>query len=129
MSVSACLQDLLSRRFSGQYDTRIGYSETNAMLSSLQWSGIADFLSSPKMVWRCEREVAGYVKVCGPLTHVVVVGGGHVAARERPRQCLDMLHSFIADAPWTSNGRKRKEEDSPDSASQCAGMDGRISCD
>lgn len=78
------LQDVLMNNtrvllFNGQYDWVTNYSGVKAMLEKhLQWDGREAYLTAEQLVWTVDGTVAGYVRKADLLTHVLVLGAGHM---------------------------------------------------
>ena len=84
--------------YSGQLDVIIGAALTQRFLPGVAWHGQAAFNAAPKAVWRVkptDLEVAGYARMVGNFTQVVVRGAGHIVPGDQPERALDMISRFV----------------------------------
>jgi vitellogenic carboxypeptidase-like protein len=84
--------------YSGQLDIIIGAALTERFLPKVAWSGQSAYLAAPKSVWRVnatDTEVAGYARVVGNFSQVVVRAAGHIVPADQPRRALDMITRFV----------------------------------
>ena len=84
--------------YSGQLDVIIGAALTQRFLPGVAWHGQAAYNAAPKAVWRVKPtdvEVAGYARVVGNFTQVVVRGAGHIVPGDQPERALDMISRFV----------------------------------
>ena len=86
--------------FSGQDDFIIPSSGVQNMISALGWSGIPSFLASPKVVWKVDGEVAGYVQSNKNLTFALVLKSGHLTPYNQPVNTKYLVESFIEGKVW-----------------------------
>lgn len=76
----------------------IGAALTERFLPGVAWHGQAAYKAAPKAVWRItpsDTEVAGYARVVGNFTQVVVRGAGHIVPGDQPERGLDMITRFV----------------------------------
>jgi len=55
----------------------------------------------PRKTWTvagAKPDLAGYVRVVGDFTQVVVRGAGHMVPGDQPTRALDMITRFVAGA-------------------------------
>lgn len=85
--------------YQGQYDLRDGVVSSVAWMKTMKWEGIAGFMAAEKKVWRVggEEEVAGYVQKWENLSHVVVVGAGHLLPADKPLNAQVMIENWVLD--------------------------------
>jgi len=84
--------------YSGQLDVIIGAALTERFLPSVPWGGQAAYRAAPKAVWRVnpsDKEVAGYARVVGNFSQVVVRAAGHIVPGDQPERALDMITRFV----------------------------------
>ena len=84
--------------YSGQLDVIIGAALTERFLPSVPWHGQAAYKAASKAVWRInpsDKEVAGYARVVGNFTQVVVRAAGHIVPGDQPERALDMISRFV----------------------------------
>lgn len=78
------LRDVLSNGtrvllFNGQYDWITSYAGVASMLENhLKWEGRDAYLSADTVTWTVDGAVAGFVRSALTLTHVLVLGAGHM---------------------------------------------------
>lgn len=96
------VEALLRRRplllYQGQFDLQDGVVSTESWISILDWEELDNFLASERRVWKVSSKLAGYVRSHSNLTHVVVVGSGHLVPADQN------LHSQIMIESWVSRG-------------------------
>ncbi|CAN0906019.1 Serine carboxypeptidase-like 50 [Linum grandiflorum] len=66
--------------YQGSLDLRNSVVASEAWIKTMKWDGIEKFLTAERNVWKVKGEVTGYVQKSGKLSHVVVLGGGHIGA-------------------------------------------------
>ena len=86
--------------FSGQDDFIVTSSGVQNMISSLGWSGVPSFLSSPKVVWKVNGEIAGYVQSNKNLTFALVLKSGHLTPYNQPVNTKNLVVNFIEGTLW-----------------------------
>lgn len=69
--------------YQGQTDLRDGVVSTEAWMKTLRWENIDEFLNAERKLWKVRREIAGYVQKWGSLSHVVVLGAGHLVPTDQ----------------------------------------------
>ncbi|KAJ2777568.1 hypothetical protein H4R18_005090 [Coemansia javaensis] len=80
----------------GQFDFRDGVAGNTLWINSLQWPARRQFANAPRRQWWLAKELAGYARAGGNLTHRVILGAGHMAPGDQPDACLDMINRFVA---------------------------------
>lgn len=103
MKSSKWMVEALVRRrpvllYQGQFDLQDGVFSSESWISILDWGGLDNFLASERRIWEVSNELAGYVRSHSNLTHVVVVGSGHLVPADQN------LHSQIMIESWVSRG-------------------------
>ena len=84
--------------YSGQLDVIIGAALTQTFLPMVPWRGQAAYKAADKSVWRihpADVEVAGYARVVGNFSQVVVRAAGHIVPGDQPERALDMISRFV----------------------------------
>jgi len=84
--------------YSGQLDIIIGAALTERFLPGVPWHGQAAYKAAPRSVWRVhdnDTEVAGYARVVGNFSQVVVRAAGHIVPGDQPERALDMITRFV----------------------------------
>lgn len=79
-SVADRLAELLSHYpiliYTGQLDILCSYSSTVKYLNNLNFDGADEYKLAKRKIWRVHNEIAGYVKIAGNLTEVLVRNAG-----------------------------------------------------
>ncbi|KAG8227812.1 hypothetical protein J437_LFUL010970 [Ladona fulva] len=86
--------------YSGQLDIIVPYPATVSFLQSLKWSGAEKYANATRNIWHVGGSLAGYVKVAGPLTEVLIRNAGHMAPTDQPKWALDLINRFTANKPF-----------------------------
>ena len=90
--------------YSGQNDIILGPPLTeNALRSTAlaKWSRQADFVKAPKSTWHLGADLAGYARVVGNFSYVVVRGAGHMVPGDQPVRALDLITRFVEGRPFS----------------------------
>lgn len=97
-SVKPWIEELLENYnvmiYNGQLDIIIAYTLTEQFLKSLNWTHAAEYLDSPRYVWRVGGRVAGYVREVPGFVEVLVRGAGHMVPYDQPQAAWDMISRF-----------------------------------
>ncbi|KAJ2672766.1 hypothetical protein IWW42_002720 [Coemansia sp. RSA 1085] len=80
----------------GQFDFRDGVAANTLWINELQWGGRKQFAMADRQQWWLGKELVGYVRSGGNLTHWVILNAGHMAPGDQPEACLNMVESFVA---------------------------------
>lgn len=100
--------------WSGQLDLAIPYTGTVKFLRNLNFSAAAEYKTAKRITWRVDDEIAGYAKVAGNLTEVLIRNAGkyyplylkisqidnifrfkgHSSPKDQPKWTLDMMQRF-----------------------------------
>jgi len=99
-SVANLLPDLLLNyqvmNYNGNKDLICNYIGTNEWTSHIQWPGQNDYQNAKNHTWIVGKDVAGYYKSGGNLTHTIVDNAGHMAPFSQPKNTQDLLYRFIS---------------------------------
>jgi len=102
-SVAPWVSELLSNYrilfYSGQLDIIVAYPLTLNFLKNLKFSSAAEYKTAPRKIWRVDKEIAGYAKVAGNLTEVLVRDAGHMVPADQPKWSYDLLYKFVRNIP------------------------------
>ncbi|KAJ1801560.1 hypothetical protein LPJ59_000181 [Coemansia sp. RSA 2399] len=79
----------------GQFDFRDGVAGNTLWINELEWKGRGLFAHADRQQWWLQKELAGYERSGGLLTHRVILDAGHMAPGDQPEACLDMLSRFL----------------------------------
>ncbi|KAH8059708.1 serine carboxypeptidase [Aureococcus anophagefferens] len=89
--------------YSGAYDIILGAPLTEQALRGIKWSGQQAFLDATKKTWhvatKAGPDLAGYARVVGNFTQVVVRGAGNMVPGDQPARALDMITKFVKGQP------------------------------
>ena len=56
--------------YNGQLDVIIAYPATENFIAKLKWKGAEEYHSAPRLVWKVDGDVAGYVREVRNLRQV-----------------------------------------------------------
>ncbi|KAJ8687305.1 hypothetical protein QAD02_023099 [Eretmocerus hayati] len=97
-SVTFFVSDLLQHYkvliYNGQLDIIVAYPLTVSYLQNLEWPGAKDYKTAPRKQWWVGKELAGYSKIVGNLTEVLVRNAGHMVPGDQPSWAWDMITRF-----------------------------------
>lgn len=77
--------------YNGQLDLLAGATNTAKYLAKLPYDSLSAFNSAKRSIWRVNNEIAGYSKVAGNLTHVIVRDAGHMVPVDQPVRAYDLI--------------------------------------
>ncbi|XVF02842.1 hypothetical protein REPUB_Repub04eG0209300 [Reevesia pubescens] len=81
--------------YQGLYDLRDGVVSTEAWVKTMKWEGIEKFLMADRIIWKVNGDLAGYVQKWGSLTHVVVLGAGHLLPADQASNSQAMIEDWV----------------------------------
>ncbi|KAG8442963.1 hypothetical protein GDO86_011689 [Hymenochirus boettgeri] len=84
--------------YSGQLDIIVAAPLTERFLPTVPWSKVEEYKKAERIVWKvtpADTEVAGYVRVAGEFSQVIVRGGGHILPYDQPERSYAMIDRFI----------------------------------
>lgn len=103
-SVKPWIENLLEKYrvliYNGQLDIIVAFPLTESFLDALNWSGARDYKSAPRKQWYVDDELAGYSKVAGKLTVVLVRNAGHMVPMDQPKWAVDLITRFTRNKPF-----------------------------
>lgn len=98
-SIAPWVAELLSAYrvlfFNGQLDIIVAYPLTVNFLKHLNFTSAEEYSTAARNVWYVDNEVAGYVKVAGNLTEVLVRAAGHMVPSDQPKWAYDLVYNFV----------------------------------
>ncbi|KAF7288071.1 hypothetical protein GWI33_000125 [Rhynchophorus ferrugineus] len=98
-SVAPWLVELLDNYrvliYSGQLDVIVAYPLTLNYLQNLQFSAAEEYKTATRSIWKVNQSVAGYIKVAGNLTEVMVRNAGHFVPADQPENAYNLIFNFI----------------------------------
>ncbi|MQJ93352.1 hypothetical protein EI018_25365 [Escherichia coli] len=56
---------------------------------------MGEFLAAERKIWRVNEELAGYVQKWGNLSHVVVLGAGHLVPTDQSLNSQAMIENWV----------------------------------
>lgn len=81
--------------YQGHCDLRDGVVSTEAWLKKLKWEKIGEFLEAERKIWKVDGKLAGYVQKLGSLSHVVVLGAGHLVPTDQAVNSQAMIEDWV----------------------------------
>ncbi|CAI0377243.1 unnamed protein product [Linum tenue] len=83
--------------YQGSYDLRDSVASSEAWIKTMKWDGIERFLVAERKVWRVlgNGDLAGYVQSYGGLSHVVVLGAGHMVQADQGVNSQAMIEDWV----------------------------------
>lgn len=90
--------------YQGQCDLRDGVVSTEAWVKRMRWEGIGEFMKSDREVWKVDGKLAGYVQKWGNLSHVVVLGAGHLVPTDQALYSQAMIENWVLSRGLFRNG-------------------------
>ncbi|XWS63920.1 hypothetical protein CRYUN_Cryun06bG0143000 [Craigia yunnanensis] len=92
--------------YQGLYDLRDGVVSTEAWVKTMKWEGIEKFMMADRIIWKVNGDLAGYVQKWGSLTHVVVLGAGHLLPADQPLNSQAMIEDWVLEKGQFSGQHK-----------------------
>ncbi|XP_075883517.1 putative serine carboxypeptidase CPVL [Nelusetta ayraudi] len=89
--------------YSGQLDVIVAAPLTERFLTTVNWTGAAEYKKAPRFHWKVQpgdTEVAGYVRSVGEFYQVIIRGGGHILPYDQPARSFDMIDRFLSTQDW-----------------------------
>jgi carboxypeptidase C (cathepsin A) len=87
--------------YNGQDDWIVNTATAENWIANLEWDGRADYLKAPKTSWKnADGDIIGYHRSYKNLHQLVVNKAGHMAPRDAPASCLQMVQTFIEKKSW-----------------------------
>lgn len=94
--IAALLSEYRVLIYNGQLDIICAYPLTVNYLKNLQFTGARKYAKAPRCVWKVGDDLAGYAKVAGNLTEVLVRDAGHMVPADQPKWALDLITRFVS---------------------------------
>jgi len=89
------LQKIPVLLYNGNYDLICNILGTTTWATTLDWPYQQDFNNAKAHNWTVAGETVGNYKSAATLTHLMVLNAGHMAPFNQPRNCLNMITTFI----------------------------------
>ncbi|KAJ2584491.1 hypothetical protein GGH95_000344 [Coemansia sp. RSA 1836] len=101
MRTSAPLFSYLLERYpvqlnQGQFDFRDGVAGNTLWINELEWSRRHEFALADRQQWWLSKELAGYKRSGGGLSHWTILNAGHMSPGDQPEVCLNMVDRIVA---------------------------------
>ncbi|CAK7354976.1 unnamed protein product [Dovyalis caffra] len=77
--------------YQGHLDLRVGVVSTEAWLKTMKWEEIGKFLMAERKIWKVNGVLAGYVQKWRSLSHVLVLGAGHLVPADQALNSQAMI--------------------------------------
>ncbi|KAF8947961.1 hypothetical protein BGZ47_007099 [Haplosporangium gracile] len=81
--------------YQGIFDFRDAVAGSESWLKGLNWEGSQNFTSADRQIWVEGENLAGYVTQVPGLSEVVVLGAGHVAIMDQPKNVKAIIKSLV----------------------------------
>ncbi|KAL3501878.1 hypothetical protein ACH5RR_036327 [Cinchona calisaya] len=94
--------------YQGHCDLRDGVVSTEAWVKKLKWERIGEFLEAERKVWKVNDYLAGYVQKLGNLSHVVVLGAGHLVPTDQAVNSQAMVEDWVLEKGLFANEQINK---------------------
>ncbi|KAJ2953879.1 hypothetical protein O0L34_g1507 [Tuta absoluta] len=85
--------------YNGHLDIIVAYHPSVNTYDALSFSGASDFKKAKRKVWTHDGNLAGYYKVAGNLTEVMIRGAGHMVPADKPAASLGLISAFARGIP------------------------------
>ncbi|KAI5640696.1 serine carboxypeptidase domain-containing protein [Phthorimaea operculella] len=85
--------------YNGHLDIIVAYHPSVNTYDALTFSGASDFKKAKRKVWTHDGNLAGYYKVAGNLTEVMIRGAGHMVPADKPAASLGLISAFARGIP------------------------------
>ncbi|XP_077485175.1 putative serine carboxypeptidase CPVL [Amblyomma americanum] len=84
--------------YSGQLDIVVPYTATEALMSSLDWTGAKEYARARRHVWRSSDgdQLFGYVTQTTNFSMVLIRNGGHILPYDQPEAAYEMITNFVS---------------------------------
>ncbi|XP_060810413.1 uncharacterized protein LOC106143604 [Amyelois transitella] len=83
--------------YNGHLDIIVAYHPSVNSYNSLSFSGTEEFKKTKRLPWYHDGTLAGYYKVAGNLTEVMIRGAGHMVPADKPAASLGLISAFARD--------------------------------
>ncbi|XP_075234022.1 venom serine carboxypeptidase-like [Lycorma delicatula] len=84
--------------YNGQLDIICAYPLTENFLKNMKWKGSHEYSNAKRQIWNVGNNVAGYFKIAGNLTEVLVRNAGHLVPTDQPLSGHVLFNKFIFNA-------------------------------
>ncbi|KAL3510594.1 hypothetical protein ACH5RR_029995 [Cinchona calisaya] len=89
--------------YQGQCDLRDSVVSNEAWMKKLKWERIGEFLEAERKVWKVNGNLAGFVQKLGSLSHVVVLGAGHLVPTDQAVNSQAMIEDWVLEKGLFAN--------------------------
>ncbi|KAK4596826.1 hypothetical protein RGQ29_014739 [Quercus rubra] len=94
--------------YQGHFDLRDGVVSTEAWVKTMKWEGIENFSRAERKVWKVNGGLAGFVQKWGSLSHVVVLGAGHLVPIDQSLSSQATIEDWVLERGLF--GHQQKED-------------------
>jgi carboxypeptidase C (cathepsin A) len=94
------IQNIRVLVYNGQDDILINTIGIENWLSYIEWTYIKNFLNSRKIVWKVQKNIAGYAQNYLNLNFVQLINSGHFVPYDHPVVARDMVQRFVNNQGW-----------------------------
>ncbi|KAF9134223.1 hypothetical protein BGW39_007694 [Mortierella sp. 14UC] len=91
--------------YQGLFDFRDAVAGSEAWLEGLDWEGSQGFINADREIWVEGGKLAGYVTQVPGLTEAVVLGAGHLAPMDQPKNVRAVIRSLVEGTPLEVSSR------------------------
>ncbi|KAJ4836758.1 Serine carboxypeptidase-like 50 [Turnera subulata] len=81
--------------YQGFFDLRDGVVSTEAWVKTMKWEEIEKFMVAERKIWKVSGVLAGYVQKWSNLSHVVVLGAGHLVPTDQALNSQAMIEDWV----------------------------------
>ncbi|XP_045459162.1 venom serine carboxypeptidase-like [Melitaea cinxia] len=92
--VEELLENYKVMLYNGHLDIIVAYHPSVNTYDSLSFSGTSEFRSAKRRPWYHNGNLAGYFKMAGNLTEVMIRGAGHMVPADKPAASLGLISAF-----------------------------------
>ncbi|CAH4013171.1 unnamed protein product [Pieris brassicae] len=80
--------------YNGHLDIIVAYHPSVNTYDALSFSGSTEYRLAKRHPWYHNEELAGYFKMAGNLTEVMIRGAGHMVPADKPQAALGLISAF-----------------------------------
>ncbi|KAG0219081.1 hypothetical protein BGX33_004888 [Mortierella sp. NVP41] len=81
--------------YQGIFDFRDAVAGSETWIEGLEWDGAHNFTTADRQIWYRDGTLAGYVTQVPGLSEVVVLGAGHLAPMDQPKNMYAIIRSLV----------------------------------
>ncbi|CAH2104272.1 unnamed protein product [Euphydryas editha] len=92
--VEELLENYRVMLYNGHLDIIVAYHPSVNTYDTLSFSGTSEFKTAKRRPWYHDGNLAGYFKMAGNLTEVMIRGAGHMVPADKPPASLGLISAF-----------------------------------